>query len=381
MCRVCYRGRLVGTLAETASGFTAFQYDGDWLRNGFSISPLSLPLENRVFLPKSDVLEGLFGVFSDSLPDGWGRFLVDRMLRSQKIAPSSVRPLARLCIVGKSGMGGLEYIPEILPASEPSYQNFDHLNHECQKLLQEQDSPDFDTLLQLGGSSGGARPKILVTMDQSAWIVKFPASHDRLSIGDEEYRYMTCAARCGIQIPPVKLLSSSLCSGFFAVRRFDRTPQGKVHMITASGLLETSHRIPNLDYHDLMKLTYLLTRDMRQTEELYRRMCFNVFAHNRDDHSKNFSFLYDDAAQCWTLSPAYDLTYSSSIGGEHASCVDGNGRNPSFPELLAVGERAGIPHRKALSVAKNIQAIVEEDLGEIKSSYESPISPSWTSPC
>ena len=84
---VKYQGRVVGTLAETKSGYGAFQYDKEWLQNGFSISPFSLPLEDRVFVPRSDVFEGLFGVFSDSLPDGWGRLLVDRMLMARSIQP------------------------------------------------------------------------------------------------------------------------------------------------------------------------------------------------------------------------------------------------------------------------------------------------------
>lgn len=119
---VRYHGRGVGTLAQARSGLCAFQYDRQWLADGFSINPFSLPLTGEVFLPKSDVLEGLFGVFADSLPDGWGRLLVDRLLLSKKISPDSVSALERLGIVGTGGMGALEYFPELLHMEEREIQ-------------------------------------------------------------------------------------------------------------------------------------------------------------------------------------------------------------------------------------------------------------------
>ena len=136
-------------------------------------------------------------------------------------------------------------------------------------------------------------------------------------------------------------------------------------MISVSALLETSHRIPNLDYNILMKLTVQLTDDYTDTEKLFRLMCFNVFAHNRDDHSKNFSFLYDRAEGKWSLSPAYDLTYSSSIGGEHATTVNGNGLNPGMKDIMAVADNIKLNHAKALAVAENIQETVERELGDL----------------
>lgn len=143
-----------------------------------------------------------------------------------------------------------------------------------------------------------------------------------------------------------------------------------MHMITVSGLLETSHRIPNLDYRDLMKLTYLLTKDNRQMEQMYRRMCFNVFAHNRDDHSKNFSFLYDEVNSRWILSPAYDLTYSNSIGGEHATCVNGNGKNPGIKELMEIGKAAGIAQSSVKRIAGEVEEITAYELKDILTSYK-----------
>lgn len=366
---VKYHDREVGTLAETKDGKCAFQYNRQWIAEGFSLSPLSLPLDERVFVPKSDALEGLFGVFSDSLPDGWGRLLVDRMLLSMKIAPATVRPIERLGIVGAAGMGALEYFPELIQQEKKQKLDFDRLAGECERILKEQESTELDTLFQMGGSSGGARPKVLVTVNGESWIVKFPSSYDRKSIGEEEYRYMQCAAKCGIKVAEVRLFPSEYGRGYFGTKRFDRTDGQKVHMVTVSGLLETSHRIPNLDYHDLIKLTYLLTKDNSQIEELYRRMCFNVFAHNRDDHSKNFSYLYDEIERRYKLTPAYDLTYSNSIGGEHATCVNGNGRNPQMEDLLEVGKKAGFSEKKLKKIAEDIREIVDCEIGDILESY------------
>lgn len=366
---VKYHGRSVGILAETKDGKGAFQYDKEWLADGFSISPLSLPQNGKVFLPKTNALEGLFGVFADSLPDGWGRLLVDRMLLSKGISPSKVRPVGRLGIVGSTGMGALEYYPEVMKMDEKALINLDRISKECKKILNEKESENLDTLFLLGGSSGGARPKALISEAGEPWIVKFPSSYDRKTIGEEEFRYMRCADKCGIRVPEVKLFPSELINGYFGVKRFDRGFEGKVHMITASGLLETSHRIPNLDYNELMKLTYILTRNYREVEEMFRRMCFNVYAHNRDDHSKNFTYLYHEKESRWTLSPAYDLTYSNSIGGEHATCVNGNGKNPGIKELLDVGKQAGMNVETAKRIAKQVEEIVKSELKDIQDSY------------
>ena len=133
-------------------------------------------------------------------------------------------------------------------------------------------------------------------------------------------------------------------------------------MISVSGLLETSHRIPNLDYNDLMQLTLNLTKSFEEVEKLFRLMCFNVFSHNRDDHSKNFSFIYNEDFNKWELSPEYDLTYSYSINGEHATTINGNGVNPSLNDILKVAEKIGLDKKKAKKIASEIEEIVKKDL-------------------
>ena len=350
-----YNDKLVGTLAKTPDGLVAFEYDNEWLATGFSISPFSLPLQKKVYLPKFEPFEGLFGVFNDSLPDGWGRLLVDRLLLKNNINPSEIDNLNRLAVVQESGMGALTYQPEHKFETSNQESDYDKLAQECSKILESQNSDNLDELFKLGGSSGGARPKILTKINGEDWIIKFPSSQDPKYIGEQEYKYSLVAKDCGIKMSETKLFDSKICSGYFGIKRFDRENGKKVHMVSVSGLLETSHRLPNLDYNILMKLTLELTKNYQDIEQLYRLMCFNVFAHNRDDHSKNFSFLYDENKKEWHLSPAYDLTDSSSFNGEHATTINGEGKNPSLEDILAIAKGIGIKEKQAKETALEIK--------------------------
>ena len=366
--QVFYNEKKVGTLALMKNNIVAFEYDSNWITNGFSISPFSLPLKKQVFIPRIDPFDGLYGVFSDSLPDGWGRLLVDRMLNSQNINPREISQIDRLAIVGETGMGALSYKPEYNLLEDKDYQeDYDNLALSCKKILNTEYSADLDKLFKLGGSSGGARPKILTKIDNEDWIIKFPSSLDDSNIGKLEYLYSVCAKKCKIDIPETKLFPSKISSGYFGIKRFDRKKLStgairKLHMISVSGLLETSHRIPNLDYNDLMQLTLNLTKSFEEVEKLFRLMCFNVFSHNIDDHSKNFSFIYNEDLNKWELSPAYDLTYSYSINGEHATTINGNGVNPGLNDILKVAEKIGLDKKKAEKIAIEIKEIVKKEL-------------------
>lgn len=364
---VFYHNFKVGTMALYQNRLAAFEYDSDWLIDGFSISPFSLPLEKKVFIPKIDPFEGLFGVFADSLPDGWGRLLVDRLMRKEGYNPYEIGSLERLAIVGASGMGALTYRPVIPINDDYDELSLDEIAKECKKVLTSETCDNLDYLFTKGGSSGGARPKILTKVDNEDWIIKFASSDDNEDMGKQEYDYALCAKKCGLEIEEVRLFPSENTKGYFGTRRFDRLGDGeagKVHMISAAGILETSHRIPNLDYDILMKLTLQLTKSMEECEKLYRLMCFNVFAHNRDDHSKNFTYMYKETEKRWVLSPAYDLTYSNSIGGEHATTVNGNGKNPTMEDILAVAKKNGLNITKAKRTVADIQECVLDMLGD-----------------
>lgn len=365
---VLYDGRLVGTMAAYQRYRTAFEYSAEWIQSGFSISPFSLPLESGVKIANITPFDGLFGIFADSLPDGWGRLLVDRMLRREGEDPDTVDALSRLTIVGSSGMGALEYRPVYKLLHDEGARDLDYIAEECARILRSEEPEDLDNLLALGGSSGGARPKALLKSDGEDWIVKFPSSVDSSDIGLMEHEYTECARSCGINVPEIRLMPSVNCEGYFACKRFDRVADPaekmttkRIHMATASALLEVSHRMPSLDYTSLMALTWQLTKQIREMEQMYRRMCFNVFAHNRDDHSNNFSFLCNDGE--WSLSPAYDLTYSNSIGGEHATTIAGEGKAPALSDLLKVAGRAGISERRAKEIAEEVEQAVRTRLG------------------
>lgn len=366
---VFYDNRHVGTLALTSSHKVAFQYSEEWLRNGFSISPFSLPLEKKVFVPSESCFDGLFGVFADSLPDNWGRLLLSRLLKKRNISMDSISVLDRLAIVGSSGMGALEYRPEMSIAPKTDEDDLDELAEQCRRILNTEYSDKLDELFYLGGSSGGARPKVLTEIDGTDWIIKFPAHVDSKDAGKMEYDYSVCAKACGILMPETKLFLSKSCKGYFGVTRFDRFDEDgkkkKRHMLTAAALLELDYTQPSLDYNSLMKLTKILTgNNTSDMEGMFRIMCFNVFAHNRDDHSKNFSFLYDEAENQWHLSPAYDLTYSSTYYGEHTTTVDGNGKNPGEKELLSVGRKAGMKEADCMKIIHRIRDCVNEMLEE-----------------
>ena len=238
--KVFYNDKLVGTLAKTPDRLVAFEYDNEWLATGFSISPFSLPLQKKVYLPKFEPFEGLFGVFNDSLPDGWGRLLVDRLLLKNNINPSEIDNLNRLAVVQESGMGALTYKPEHNFETQEQESDYDKLAQECSKILESQNSDNLDELFKLGGSSGGARPKILTKINGEDWIIKFPSSQDPKYIGEQEYKYSLVAKDCGIKMSETKLFDSKICSGYFGIKRFDRENGKKVHMVSVSGLLENS---------------------------------------------------------------------------------------------------------------------------------------------
>lgn len=368
---VLYKGENVGTLVLTADRKIAFAYEDAWLENGFAISPFSLPLESRVFITQKEHFQGLFGVFADSLPDAWGNILLNRLLKRNKVELGRISVLDRLAIVGAAGMGALTYQPEYKMEVGGSKLDLDEMARECQKILKAEQVEDLDELYRLGGTSGGARPKIMTEVDGEDWIIKFPAHVDGENVGKMEYDYSLCAKRCGIAMPETRLFASEICAGYFGVKRFDRVRKKKgeeperIHMLTAAALLELDFEQPSLDYHALMKLTKILTHGREEDlDNMFRRTCFNVFAHNRDDHSKNFTFLYDEAKDEWRLSPAYDLTYSTTYYGEHTTTVDGEGANPGEKELLAVGLGAGMSKKKCVEVMHEVEMRVREDLAE-----------------
>lgn len=340
--------RRVGRMALTPEGLCGFEYDADWIQSGFSISPFYLPLKSGLMLAKRDPFAGDFGVFDDSLPDGWGNLLLDRYLQEKGIDPYKLNILERLSLIGSTGRGALEYRPDKSIATDDEFLDFDRLAKEAEKILESKESDgNVDLLYKYGGSSGGARPKVFAKIDGREWLVKFRATSDPVNVGEIEYNYSLLAKECGIQMAETRLFDDR----YFGVERFDRTPQGKIHTISAAGLLNANYRIPSLDYSLLLKLTLNLTKDMEQVTEMFRLMVFNILISNRDDHAKNFSFQWIDGA--WKLSPAYDLLPSSGFNGYHTTTINGKGE-PTLADTIVVATEIGLSKQSAIQIIEEL---------------------------
>ena len=360
---VLLRDEPVGTLQrDPANGVCVFEYDKGWLANGFSLSPTELPLQSGLFYADKDKFGGGFAVFEDSLPDGYGLYLLDRMLRKQNTSLIELNPLQRLSIIGTAGMGALTYLPMMTgfhaQKELEDIAQLDNLQEEALKVLAEKGAGDESYLYYNSANSGGARPKTaLRNQDGSHWLVKFRHVYDPEDIGKSEFLYMKTARACGITIPRIGLVKDR----YFAIERFDFAPDGKKrHVVTAAALLKTDFRKQDVDYTNLLALTGFLTQDPDQVEEMFRRMVMNLVAVNKDDHAKNFSFLCDDGK--WSLAPAYDITYSPlGSNGEHATSLFYNG-NPGFDLVLKAGTDIRIPESTCRTIIKEVEETCEKFL-------------------
>ena len=358
--RVMYRDREVGRLRND-SGRILFAYSNEWFADGFSISPRSLPLDRRAFVP-SDRFDGLFGVFADSLPDGWGTYTAIRALRKKGLSYLSLDPLERLSLIGDDGLGALRYLPPSEGWGTPDERDLDTVCRECMSLIDEEKDVDLDDIFRRAGSTGGARPKANHIIDGKEWIVKFRERNDPEWIGRMELEYNQAAKECGITVPESRLMPSELCEGYFASRRFDRCNGERVHMITLGGLLEVPRDMPLLDYLSFLQATDFITKSHEEVLKAFRLACFNVLSKNMDDHSKNFAYLYSEEYGGYVLSPAYDLTRTFNQKEHEMTCM-GEG-NPDKNDLLALADKVRIPKRTAAEIIEMTENTVKDRLSE-----------------
>jgi serine/threonine-protein kinase HipA len=348
-----------------------FEYDSGFITKNIHPSPLKLPVRTGVHIGNDLAFDGLFGLFADSLPDGWGKLLIDRFVQQQGINPRELTSLDRLTLIGDSGTGALCYRPNnSITTGSGQVESLDVFSRYTEIVLKENEpTPEIlNYLYPWGGSSLGARPKLHCYLNDSttevhalritaqreehssAWIIKFPALYDSKDIGAVEYAYHLMARAAGLRIPTARLLDSKNSPGYFAVKRFDRTNDDqRIHTHSASGLLHSDHRYPSMDYQDLLRATLYLTQDMHEVKEQVRLMVFNILSHNRDDHSRNFSFLMSHSGT-WTVSPAYDLTFAPGMGGEHASMILGEGTNPTASHVMKLTEKLGIKKAEVVAI-------------------------------
>lgn len=353
---VKFHNRKVGTLTLSTDKKTcAFEYDKGWLVDGFSISPLELPLKSGIFKAKQYPFGGNFGIFEDSLPDGYGRYLLHKTLLRQGVNDFNLSALDRLSIVGYNGMGALTYEPINIIEDDEEIRDWDLLQEKALNVLKEQQDSDAGLLLYNSGNSGGCRPKAIFSDKDGHWLIKFRHTYDPQDIGKTEFLYNETARRCGISVSDFKLVNGK----YFAARRFDLTNDGeRIHTATAGGLLCISLSAPVLDYINLLALTGYLTQSKNDVEEMYRRMVFNYLAENKDDHCKNFSFFVSKDVNKkwqWHLAPAYDLTHcSEGYNGEHATSVNNTGR-PTLSDFIAVGTKTKISRKRCIEIFEEVR--------------------------
>lgn len=352
---VFYEHRLVGRLALTPRCLCAFEYSADWLNSGFSISPFELPLKSGVFVAKPRPFEGGFGVFDDSLPDGWGLLVLDRYLQRNGINPRTLSLLDRLALVGTTGRGALEFKPDRSVVAKQEYADFEKLALEAERIL---DSDDYtgegiEEFQGRGGSPGGARPKIFTRYEGKEWMVKFRAKRDPKRIGIDEYHYSLLAKECGIEMPETRLFEDK----YFAVERFDRMQNNRLHVVSIAGLIGADYRLPSIDYMHIFQVCAALTHSVAELWKVYRLMVFNYLIDNKDDHAKNFAFIYRETD--WHFAPAYDLLPSDGINGFRTTSI--NDRiEPSEADLFAVAVKAGLNKKESIAVFEKMQDIVRK---------------------
>ena len=350
-----------------------FEYQPDFIKTNLELSPFKLPLKSGAYSDSENTFDGLPGLLYDSLPDGWGLLLMDRYFRQQGFELNSISPLQRLAYIGERALGALSYHPY----TDIDYQwkrkiGLDTLARDCEIVLHGKEDHVLPELIIAGGSPGGARPKVIVGFNEERnelcsgvgelsegfqhYLIKFSAMIDANDNTQVEYAYSLMARDCLINISETRLFDAGKFGPAFGVTRFDRINNKRIHMHTLSGLLHANFRIPNLDYTDFLKATWLLTQDKQDVLQGFRRMVFNVLTHNRDDHSKNFAFLYHNKQ--WRLSPAYDLTFSSGIAGEHTMTIAGEGANPTTNHFLEVARILNIDTSKTLQIIDEIKSVI-----------------------
>lgn len=349
-----------------------FKYYSEFLKRGLEISPIKLKLNTDINKANELPFEGLFGVFADSLPDGWGKLLLDRALAARGISIADLSPLDRLAYIGSQGMGALIYRPEIAVKNADVFKiELDEIAKATKQIIAGTATDVLDEIFKLGGSSGGARPKILVGYNPNTqhligaekelpppyehWLIKFPASSDSKDIANIEYAYYKMAIDAGIEMSECRLFESKSGNTYFGTKRFDRQGNNRLHLHSAAGIMHDNFRLSTLDYGHLMDCAFQLERDVKAYEKVLRLAAFNVFAHNRDDHSKNFSFLMDATGK-WRLAPAYDLTFSYSGHGMHSTMVAGESAKPTRVHLMKLATYFNV--KNASTVIEEVQHVV-----------------------
>ncbi|TAK86127.1 MAG: type II toxin-antitoxin system HipA family toxin [Aquabacterium sp.] len=350
----------LGLLADDG-GTLLFEYTPQALAQGLELSPLHLKLRAAAYGGFPPHQHRLPGLLADSLPDGWGLLLMDRLFRQQGLRHPG--PLDRLAFIGERAMGALRFVPAAQPDAEEPDWNLLALAQESERALAGNADDALRELALAGGSPQGARPKALVQYDAATgqvstraeapgepWLVKFPAQGEHKEACAIERMYADLARDCGLEMPASAWFDLSPKLAAFGVARFDREQGLRVPMHSLAGLLHADFRLPgSADYTTLLRATRLLTRDEREVHKAYERAVFNVLFHNRDDHPKNFAWRLGRDRR-WRLAPAFDLSFSDGPRGQHHMDVCGEADAVGRAHLLRLAAEGGV----AVKVAEKV---------------------------
>jgi serine/threonine-protein kinase HipA len=363
----------LGVLADDGKDLL-FEYSADAIKRGLELSPYKLKLRPEAYGDFPDHQHHLPGMISDALPDGWGMLLMDRLFKKQGRKLADISPLERLAFIGDQAMGALIFEPSDRDALTTKDVELMDLALEVRQVMDDDSEALLRELALMGGSPHGARPKVLVNFDRKTnrmttsesgvgvpMLVKFPAQHEHKEACAIETMYGRIAQACGIRVPATEYFDLGKELSAFGIDRFDRKDGIRIPMHTAAGVAHVNFRIPQFDYISLLRLTKLMTRDSREVQQAFERCVFNVAFNNRDDHSKNFSFVMDKDGS-WKFSPGYDLTYCEGPRGEHQMDICGEARTPGRKHLLQLASKTDVPEKEATEAINRIADVA----GDIK---------------
>jgi serine/threonine-protein kinase HipA len=395
-------GRTIGAISmESGRDYAAFQYDPVFARSGIELSPLTMPLSERVYefaaLPRN-TFHGLPGLLADSLPDKFGNALIDAWLATQGRTPESFGAVERLCYTGTRGMGALEFVPGLGPKPRKATKiEIDALVQLASDVLTHRSNlkanfsgaareKALNDILRVGTSAGGARAKAVIAWNRETnevrsgqiaagdgfnyWLLKFDGVagnkdkelEDPKGYGAIEYAYYLMARAAGITLSECRLLEEN-GRRHFMTRRFDRLAGGeKLHMQSLCALAHFDfNQAGAYAYEQAMLTIRQLNLSMTTIEEQFRRMVFNIIARNQDDHVKNIAFLMDKQGQ-WSLAPAFDMTYSYNPSGSwtaaHQMTLNGK-RNGFTPQDFEACAKVALMKRgRAKTIIDEVRAAV-----------------------
>lgn len=392
-------GRTIGAVAlEDGAETATFEYDRNFAGSGIEIAPLTMPLSPRLYsfpaLPRI-TFNGLPGLLADSLPDRFGSALINAWLARQGRTPESFNAVERLCYIGSRGMGALEFAPALgTTTKQTTHIEVAKLVELASVILTQRndmrislnDDSALKDILRVGTSAGGARAKAVIAFnphtnevhsgqvkapnDFEYWLLKFDGVsgnrdkelEDPTGYGAIEYAYYRMATDAGITMNPCRLLEEN-GRRHFMTQRFDRRATGeKLHMQSLSALAHYDfNQAGAYAYEQVMQVIRRLGLPMSAVEEQFRRMVFNILGRNQDDHVKNIAFLMDKAGH-WSLSPAFDVTYSFQPTGKWTSIhqMTLNGKRDGFvlEDFKACSRAASIQRGRAESILEEVRAVI-----------------------